>query len=125
MRFPGAAVALLGMTSFVCAAPTGTTEVQNQLPDGLPNPSQEQLAEIEQNARGTLPNTPLPPFISQEGITNLKLIAFNELFEVAYFNELLLNITTNVTGYTFSDEKDRDFVIEAFTPILAVSNYSS
>jgi hypothetical protein len=59
------------------------------------------------------------------GITNLKLIAFNELFEVAYFNELLLNITTNVTGYTFSDEKDHDFVIEAFTAILAVSDYSS
>lgn len=72
------------MTAFVCAAPTGTTQVPTQLPDGLPNPSQEQLAKIEQNARGILPNSPAPPFISQIGITNIKLIAFNELFEVAY-----------------------------------------
>ncbi|KAJ5826075.1 hypothetical protein N7474_003213 [Penicillium riverlandense] len=119
MRFHGVAIALLGITAFVCAAPTGTADGQTPLPDGLPNPSQEQLAEIEQNARGTLPNSPPPPFISEMGITNLKLIAFNELFEVAYFNELLMNITTNVTGYTFSDDKDRDFIIEAFTAILA------
>lgn len=54
----------------------------------------------------------------------MKLIAFNELVEVAYFNELPLNITTNVTGYIFSDGKERDFVIEAFTAILAFSDDS-
>lgn len=125
MRFHGAAIPLLGMISFVCAAPTGATGGQTQLPDGMPSPSLKQLAKIEQNARGTLPNAPPPPSISHKGITNLKLIAFNELFEVAYFNELLRNITNNVPGYTFSDEHDRDFVIEAFTAILAVSDYSS
>jgi hypothetical protein len=122
MHFHGAVVTLLGVASVVFAVPTGTAHGQSQLPNGLPNPSQSQLAQIEENAHGTLPNAPPPSNISADGITNLKLIALNELFEVAFFNELLLNITNNVTGYEFSDKSDRDFAIKSFTAILAVSD---
>jgi hypothetical protein len=122
MHFHGAVVTLLGVASVVFAAPTGTADGQPQLPNGLPNPSRSQLAQIEKNAHGTLPNAPPPSNISAKGITNLKLIAFNELFEVAFFKELLLNITNNVTGYEFSDKSDRDFAIKSFTAILAVSD---
>lgn len=117
-----AAVGLLTAASFVSAAPTGSTAdgQHPQLPDGMPNPSPSELLQIEQNARGTLPNGPPPPSISNEGITNLKLIAFNELFEVAFFYELLMNVTDNVDGYRFSEPDDREFVIEALQAILAV-----
>ncbi|KAH8700203.1 putative sexual development protein [Talaromyces proteolyticus] len=85
----------------------------------MPNPSLDQLEKIQENARGTLPNTPPPETIGRDGITNLQLIAFNELFEVAFFNELLLNVTNNVEGYHFKDPDDREFVITTLTAILA------
>ncbi|KNG85620.1 sexual development protein (LsdA) [Aspergillus nomiae NRRL 13137] len=89
------------------------------LPDGMPNPSEQQLKKIQLRAHGTLPNTPLPSKISKNGIINLQLIAFNELFEVAFFNELLLNITKNVPGYQIPNPKKRDFIIGALVAILA------
>ncbi|KAE8370952.1 hypothetical protein BDV27DRAFT_165084 [Aspergillus caelatus] len=89
------------------------------LPDGMPNPSEEQLKKIQLRAHGTLPNTPLPSKISKDGIANLQLIAFNELFEVAFFNELLLNITKSVPGYLIPNPKKRDFIIESLVAILA------
>lgn len=88
------------------------------LHDGFPNPSSSQFQDIQSRAHGTLPNTPLPTGLSDEGITNFKLIAFNELFEVAFFSELVHNITTNVKGYTFGDDKDQ--VLQNLNVVLAV-----
>jgi hypothetical protein len=88
------------------------------LDDGFPNPSADQVSEIQDRAHGTLPNTPLPSHLSTEGITNFKLIAFNEMFEVAFFHELVQNITNNVDGYQFDDDKDQ--VLENLNVILAV-----
>ncbi|KAJ5656098.1 hypothetical protein N7507_008048 [Penicillium longicatenatum] len=114
------AVTLLEVASSVFAAPAkGPRAIQRELPDGLPKPSPSELSLIEQAARGTLPNAPPPAVISNKGITNLKLIAFNELFEVAFFHELLTNVTENVDGYRFTDQADRDFVIGALKAILA------
>lgn len=89
------------------------------LSDGFPNPSPEQLAMIETTAGGTLPNGPLPTTLQPEGATALKLIALNELFEVAFFTELLENITTNVPGYELSGY-DANYVIAAITAVQAV-----
>lgn len=50
----------------------------------------------------------------------MKLIAFNELFEVAYFNDLLLNVTNNVPGYEIENADERKFVIKVLTAVLAV-----
>ncbi|KAJ6102866.1 hypothetical protein N7486_005293 [Penicillium sp. IBT 16267x] len=120
MRLSLSVVALLGVTSSVSAAPTKASQaIQHELPDGLPYPSPSELSLIEQAAHGTLPNGPPPPVISKLGITNLQLIAFNELFEVAFFHDLLTNITENVDGYRFTDTGDRDFVIRALRAILA------
>lgn len=88
------------------------------LPDGFPNPSPEQIQQIQEQAHGTLPNTPLPSDLSEDGITNFKLIAFNEIFEVAFFYELVQNITNNVDGFTFGNDKDK--VLEDLNVILAV-----
>ncbi|PIG88581.1 sexual development protein (LsdA) [Aspergillus arachidicola] len=86
-------ILLVSVVSHCLAFPSIWPRADIPLPDGMPNPSEEQLKKIQLRAHGTLPNTPLPSKISKEGITNLQLIAFNELFEVAFYNELLLNIT--------------------------------
>ncbi|KAJ5489209.1 hypothetical protein N7539_004099 [Penicillium diatomitis] len=94
-------------------------QAQSHLPDGLPSPDTTQVAHIEQVAQGTLPNSPAPTAISNEGIVNLKLIAFNELFEVAFFSELVNNVTNNVDGYTFKRDEDRSSMLEALKAIVA------
>ncbi|KAJ5379108.1 hypothetical protein N7509_012227 [Penicillium cosmopolitanum] len=121
MRFLGPVVAFLSAVSLVSAAPVSerTPDVDQDLPDGLPYPSPSELTLVEQNAHGTLPNTSPPPVISNKGITNLQLIAFNELFEVAFFNELITNITDNVEGYRFSDADDKSLVLASLKAILA------
>jgi hypothetical protein len=92
------------------------------LADGFPAPSTDQLRAIELLAHGTLPNGAPPPpgSISQDGITNLQLIQFNENFEVAFFSSLLFNVTTNVTGFEIADKVERDFVLEVLIAVLAV-----
>ncbi|KAJ5951912.1 uncharacterized protein N7479_010325 [Penicillium vulpinum] len=109
---------LLGVAHLTLAAPFLNVS-HHPLPDGMPNPSPSELEEIEQNAHGTLPNGPPPNGISEGGITNLKLIAFNELFEVAFFDQLITNITDKVVGYRFSDEDDYNLVLKSLKVILA------
>lgn len=122
MRFFLSAIALLSVVPSLIAAPTARApDAGKELPDGLPNPSPSELEVIEQNAHGTLPNGPPPPVISNGGILNLKLIAFNELFEVAFFSELITNITENVDGYHFTDAGDRTETLSWLKTILAVS----
>lgn len=77
---------------------------------------------IERKAHGTVPNMPLPDEVSEGGIKSFKLIAFNELLEVAFFTHLLQNITDNVPGYEFNDEAEREYVIRALTVIHAVGS---
>ncbi|CAI7611051.1 unnamed protein product [Penicillium glandicola] len=117
MRFHIAA--LLGVAHLTWAAPFLNKSTHYPLPDGMPTPSPSELEAIELNAHGTLPNTPPPIGISQGGIINLKLIAFNELFEVAFFDQLITNITERTLGYRFTDEDDYDFVLDGLKVILA------
>lgn len=115
-------ITFLSLVSSIIAAPTSPNRgPSHQLPDGFPTPSPSQLNQIEANAHGTLPNGPPPPTISNMGIVNLQLIAFNELFEVAFFHELFTNITDNVPGYQFSDEEERNVTLRNLKAILAVS----
>lgn len=127
MRSLYSLIALLALVPSIIAAPTSPNRESpsHQLRDGLPNPNSTQLDQIEANAHGTLPNGPPPPVISNKGIVNLQLIAFNELFEVAFFNSLLTNITDNVPGYQFSDEEERNVTLRNLNAILAVSPSNS
>lgn len=92
------------------------------LANGFPNiqnPSSV-LTQIEQQAHGTLPNGPPPPAApAADDLTSLRLIAFNELWEVAFFTELLANITNNVPGYQFQDSAQRQTAINAITAVQA------
>jgi hypothetical protein len=57
--------------------------------------------------------------LKPSGVQALQLIAANEEFEVAYFTELLANITNNVPGYD-SLGADRDYIIETITAVQNV-----
>ncbi|KAK5058876.1 hypothetical protein LTR84_011140 [Exophiala bonariae] len=102
-------------------APTLTND-QLPLSNGFPNianPS-KQLDDINEAAHGTLPNGPPPPAApAADDILSLRFIAFNELFEVFFFSELLQNITNNVDGFTFEDSHERQIVIDAITAVQA------
>ncbi|KAH8728223.1 hypothetical protein GQ44DRAFT_724744 [Phaeosphaeriaceae sp. PMI808] len=108
--------------SVVSAAPAAKRDfspdnVYFPLSNGFPNPSQIQTLQIQKEGHGTLPNGPPPPKLSPEGITNLKLIALNELFEVAYFTELVYNVTNKVHGYDLG--YGHEYVLDSLKSIVA------
>ncbi|KAL8735759.1 MAG: hypothetical protein Q9166_000622 [cf. Caloplaca sp. 2 TL-2023] len=98
----------------VVAAP-----VEFPLPDGFPTPNPTQLLNIQKAAGGYLPKSPLPTNLTQNAISALQLLANNEFFEVAFFNELLTNITTNVPGYCANDTAplNRELLIKSLRAI--------
>jgi Ferritin-like domain len=114
-----ASVSLVGLSclSTIASAAPFSFPLSNGFPK-VANPS-SQLTGIEQQAHGTLPNGPPPPSITADTETSLELIAFNELFEVAYFTELLANVTNNVPGYQIADSNERNSVITALTAVQA------
>ncbi|KAK7430950.1 hypothetical protein QQZ08_002479 [Neonectria magnoliae] len=74
--------------------------------NGFPNPSDSQERQIALQAGGKLPGGALPKTLGPGSTVAFQLIAFNELFEVAFFNSLLQNITRGVKGYEVP-EKER------------------
>ena len=89
------------------------------LADGFPNPSPAQLKQIETLAGGSLPNGPLPTTLTPSAVVAVQLIALNEIFEVAYFTDLLSNITNSVPGYELTGY-NRTYVTEALTAVVNV-----
>jgi hypothetical protein len=67
--------------------------------NGFPNPNDQQVLAIAQQAGGKLPNAPPATSVGDGTATAFQLIAFNELFEVSYFTSLINNITSNAPGY--------------------------
>lgn len=113
-------------TTIVSAATSFPTEVS---PDGnkfryplsndFPTPSADQLKATNSAAQGTLSNNTPPANISSNGLTNLQFVAFNELFEVAFFTDLLKNVTNNVEGYTDFQGYEREYIIDALITVQA------
>lgn len=100
---------------------SGDNPFKFPLSNGFPNiqnPS-DALTQIEDQAHGTLPNGPPPPSINPDDLLSQRLIAFNELWEVAFFTELLANVTNNVPGYQFQDQNQRKVIIDALTAVQA------
>lgn len=131
------AAPLLGLAAFGTAAPTnegwtkghhGGAPSQNnggQMPfkfplaNGFPNLTDAALKQVETVAQGTLPNGGLPSNVSASGLTSFRVIAFNEIFEVAFFTSLIQNITNNVPGYQLKDNDFRDFTLRALNAVQA------
>lgn len=103
------------------SAPASSGAPAFPLSNGFPNianPS-PQLTAIEIAAHGTLPNAPPPASVTPDTLTSLELIAFNELFEVAFFTDLIYNITHNVPGYSIGGNGVQQFVVNALTAVQA------
>ncbi|POR39108.1 Uncharacterized protein TPAR_00696 [Tolypocladium paradoxum] len=84
--------------------------------DGFPNPNNQQKLAIAQQAGGLLPNGAPPTSLGANSITAFQLIAFNELFETAYFSSLLQNITAGTPGYQAQNMNE---LIKIFSTVLA------
>jgi hypothetical protein len=74
--------------------------------DGFPNPSQAQLTTIQNTAQGSLPNGSPPASITEDTKNSLRLIAFNELFEVSFFTTLINKVETGADGFEL-DHQDK------------------
>lgn len=107
--------ALLSLSD-VLAAPF-TFPLKNGFPDiKVPSPA---LLAIEEQAHGTLPNSPLLTSLAPQDITNWEVVAANELFEVAFYTSLIYNITHNVAGFAISPPSEKTFALEALVAIRA------
>ncbi|KAL8662360.1 MAG: hypothetical protein Q9168_008269 [Polycauliona sp. 1 TL-2023] len=91
---------IAALASAVIAAPAQFADTSIfPLLDGFPTPTPAQLLQIQKLAGGSLPNSPLPSTLTKDEAATLKLLAHNEIYEVAFFSELLTNISTAVPGY--------------------------
>lgn len=100
------------------SAPSGNTVFSFPLANGFPaSLKADALQQIKSLAHGVPGNGAAPTGISADSATNFKFIAFNELTEVAFFSELINNITYNVPGY--DQVPNREAVLAALTAVLA------
>lgn len=90
--------------------------------DGFPFPNDSQEKQIALQALGKLPGSPLPKSLGPGSTTAFQLIAFNELFETAFFSSLLHNITQGLRGYEVPSN-ERGESEQIVRTILAVRLY--
>jgi hypothetical protein len=105
-------------TFFVCSTATGLAAAapfSYPLANGFPNLNATALQEVEDLAGGSIPNGALPTTLKPAGIQTLQLIAANELFETAYFTDLLSNVTNRVSGYNV---ENYDYVVATLTAVV-------
>ena len=101
------------LANLVAAAP-----FSYPLANGFPKVNITSLHEIFKLAGGTTPNVSPPASLTNSGAKTLQLIAANELFEIAYFTELLHNITSGVPGY-----RADQYTIGSLTAIVNVISH--
>lgn len=91
------------------------------LANGFPFPSEKALEELFVTAGGNFTNHPPAVKFDEDSLTSWKLQAFNEFLEVAFFTQLITNITEKVPGYEL-DESQHDYILDALKRIQAVRN---
>jgi hypothetical protein len=118
---------ILCLAASSAASPLGRRSFNNNVVDefenidDFPNPSPQQLLGTEQRAHGTLSNSTPPASVNPDTITSLQVIAAQEQFEAAFFQQLLANVTNDATGFCIDDAESKEFTIRALTAIVAVS----
>lgn len=85
--------------------------------NGFPMPNDQQKLMIAQEAGGLLPNAPPATSLGAGTTTAFQLIAFNELFETAYFSSLANNISNKEPGF----DQAPAGALEAIQAVVAVS----
>ena len=118
------AMRLLSIASLVVLATSSPTVSETPftfpLSNGFPFPNESALEELFTVAGGNFTNAPLAPKFDNDSLTSWKLQAFNEFFEVAFFTQLINNITERKPGFQL-DRETEDYVLESLTAIQAVS----
>lgn len=90
------------------------------LPNGFPNPpSNATLEELYTRAGGNFTNAPHALKFDNDSLTSWKLQAFNEFMEVAFFTQLIANITNRVPGYMLESKRE-DYILNSLKTIQAV-----
>lgn len=97
-------------TSTVAAVPFSFPLV-----NGFPNLNATTFQEVFKLAGGTTPNVSPPTSLKAGSVQSLQLMAATEFFEIAYFTELLQNITSGVPGY-----RREPYVVDTLTAIVNV-----
>lgn len=103
------------LTVWALANLAATAPFSYPLANGFPKINTTTLEEIFKLAGGTTPNVPPPTSLKKGGVQALQLIAANELFEIAFFTDLLHNITSGVPGY-----RADPYVIDSLIAIVNV-----
>ncbi|KAL9112777.1 MAG: hypothetical protein Q9227_003080 [Pyrenula ochraceoflavens] len=88
------------------------------LANGFPFPDEGALEDLFVTAGGNFTNHPPAVKFDDDSLTSWKLQAFNEFLEVAFFTQLIANITDTVPGYEL-DESHRDYILDALERIQA------
>ena len=109
----------INLIAFTSAGLAAAAPFAFPLANGFPNLNATALQQVEKLAGGTLPNGALPSTLTPNGVQTLQLIAANELSEVAFFTQLLQNITNKVPGY---HEGHHPYIIDTLTAVVAVSH---
>ncbi|KAK1659932.1 late sexual development protein [Colletotrichum godetiae] len=78
--------------------------------------SPEQIKVVEEEARGSLPNSAPPPKLEPSSLTAFQLIQFNEQFEVAFFSSMLENVTNGGPGW---ETTEKDKMVDALKVVVA------
>ena len=94
------------------------------LRNGFPFPRDAALDELFTRAGGNFTNMPLAPKFDDDSLISWKLQAFNEFMEVAFFTQLISNITKRIPGYEL-DREQESYVLKSLEAIQAVSTPSS
>lgn len=89
------------------------------LSNGFPNiaPNTSAFQQLTVQARGSISNAPPPPKLAPDDLRSFKVVQLQETFEVYYFTQLLINITTGVPGFEISPPALRDDIIQKLTVI--------
>lgn len=119
-------LALYSLTALSIAGPIEPRSVNNNVIDefesidSFPAPVAQQLLSIEQRGHGTLSNSTPPASIDPDTIVSLQVIAAQEQFEAAFFQQLLTNITNNELGYVIGNRNAQKLAINSLAAIVAV-----
>ncbi|TVY19681.1 hypothetical protein LARI1_G002643 [Lachnellula arida] len=121
-----AALVFSCVASIASAAPTSAFTFDNDpLHNGFPNPNPDNITNIEQAAHGSLPiaaaaaKNASAKAPSADSLTSLRFIAFNELFEVAFFTSLINNITAGRDGFKMNNGTAQKYLLDGLTAIQA------
>lgn len=88
------------------------------LANGFPDLTDSAKAQVNVLAHGIEPNGGAPT-LDADSLLSFQLIAFNEIWEVAFFTDLLFNVTNDISGYAISDSSAKATMVNALTAIQA------